>query len=70
MIGFDKMSRYRPSAQKKAHAIMQEGIRLGYVREHDYGRGKGKYTTTDRADKMGLSNIISKIYSGTPIEKE
>ena len=68
MIGFDKLSRYKYSAQTAAHAIMAEGIKLGYVVKLDMGRGKGKYYTTELAEKMDLDSIIQNIKDNKPLD--
>ena len=68
MIGFDKISRYKAVYAKAAHEIMEEGIRLGYVEKKDYGKGKGKYTTTEASGKMSLSLIIQKIKDNESIK--
>jgi hypothetical protein len=44
-IGFDQPKHYKPSVWNSAKKIMDECVVLGLVQPHDFGRGKGKYTS-------------------------
>ena len=67
MIGFCKISQYRKESRLRAKIIMEEGIRLGLIKEHDFGRGKGKYTTTENAEPLPLRKIIHLIFENKPL---
>lgn len=45
-IGFDCLGAYKPHVQRFAHIMMKRACELGLAEPFDYGRGKGKYTTT------------------------
>ncbi len=68
-IGFDKLSSYKRSAVNKAKKVMDQTIKLGYAIPYDYGRGKGKYTTTDKAEKMSFDEIFTNVYNNIHIDQ-
>jgi len=70
MIGFDKLSRYKSASVRKAKMVMNELIKKGYAIPFDYGRGKGKYTTTDKAKGMTLREVLTKVYDNGSTKKE
>jgi hypothetical protein len=65
------LSRLIPSARKKAISVMRESIEFGYVEAHDYGRGKGKYRTTEAADELDITytELFTNVYNRVPISK-
>ena len=67
-IGFDKLSAHKSSAVSKAKKVMNEAIRLGYAIPYDYGRGKGKYTTTEKAESLSFKDIFTHVYHNIPID--
>ena len=69
-IGFSHLSKFTPKAQKKAKEVMSKLIDLGYVKAHDFGRGKGKYTTTPAGDGLGNEKLAELYDSNTPAKKQ
>ena len=67
IIGFDKLSAYKSSVVRKAHQVMEEAIGLGYAVPFDYGRGKGKYTTTQAAEALSYAVIFTNVYRGVHV---
>ena len=67
-IGFDKLSSYKPSVVVTAKKVMEEAIKLGYAIPYDYGRGKGKFTSTKKADGLSFEEIFKNVYRGTSID--
>lgn len=52
-IGFCQPKFYKPSAWKKAKAIMDNLVcPLGLAFPHDYGRGKGKFSSNYDIDEV------------------
>lgn len=47
-IGFCQPKFYKASSWNKAKVLMNELVNKGYAIPFDYGKGKGKYTTTDK----------------------
>ncbi len=68
-IGFDKLSAYKPNVVRIAKQVMEEAIELGYAIPYDYGKGKGKYTSTEKADKMSFRDIFTNAYNNIHINK-
>ncbi|MBL4575133.1 MAG: hypothetical protein JKY51_03420 [Opitutaceae bacterium] len=68
-IGFDKLSAYQTSVVRKAKQVMEQAIQLGYAIPYDYGKGKGKYTTTKKADEMSFRDIFTNVYNNIHIDK-
>lgn len=68
-IGFDKLSHYKPSAVRKAKKVMGKAIELGYAIPYDFGRGKGKYITTDKAQGMSYEDIFTNVYKGIHVDE-
>ena len=67
-IGFDKLSSYKQSVVKKAKKVMEEAINLGYAIPFDYGRGKGKYATTEKANKLSFKEIFTHVYNNIHVD--
>jgi hypothetical protein len=68
-IGFDKLSAYKSSAVRKAKQVMAQAIQLGYAIPYDFGKGKGKYTTTKEADKMSFRDLFTHVYNNIHLDK-
>ncbi len=68
-IGFDKLSAYKAPVVHKAKQVMEQAIQLGYAIPYDYGKGKGKYTSTKKADKMSFRDIFTNVYNNIHIDK-
>lgn len=59
-IGFCQPKFYKPSAWKKAKEVMEVlcyRIRKTGVKPHDFGRGKGKYTSDDSKSHSELADM-------------
>lgn len=56
-IGFCQKSFYTTTAWKKAMECIKVLIEEGYAEAHDYGRGKGKYRSTDKGDEYGFNKL-------------
>ena len=60
-IGFCQPKFYQASAWNRAKKCMTRLIELGYVTEFDYGWGKGKYTTTEKGEEIGIQDLYEKL---------
>ena len=56
-IGFSHKKMFKPSAWNRAVKVMDKLIELGLVVPYDFGRGKGKYTTTALGDKYEIDEL-------------
>ena len=60
-IGFCQPKFYKPAAWNRAKKCMNKLTELGYVKEFDYGWGKGKYTTTEKGDELMEGRIYAEL---------
>lgn len=61
-IGFCQPKYYKRSVWTKAVKVMEYLIELGYVEANDFGRGKGKYDTTEKAKGMSNEDLLKVIF--------
>lgn len=57
-IGFCQPKFYKPSVWAKAKRVMEKLRKTGYVTPFNYGRGKGKYTYSDKLKDLGFSGAV------------
>jgi len=60
-IGFCCPKFYKPASWRKAVKCMNKLIELGFVIPYNYGRGKGKYKTTEKGDAIGMWNLYKEL---------
>ena len=56
-VGFSHKSVFKPSAWKRAEAVMGTLQKLGLVEPFDYGRGKGKWRTTKKGETYSFEDL-------------
>ncbi len=56
-VGFSHRKMFKKSAWDRGVQVMNELIKLGLVIPFDYGRGKGKYTTTEAGEKYSIEEL-------------
>ena len=60
-IGFCQPKFYKQTAWNRAKKCMNKLIELGFVKEFDYGYGKGKYTTTEKGEEIPFDRIYAEL---------
>ena len=56
-IGFCQRKFYKPGAWNRAMKVMDILVKEGYAVPHDFGRGKGKFTTTEKGEAYGFDKL-------------
>lgn len=68
LIGFDKLSGYKPKVKRLAENVMKQGVNLGLIEERKVKRGQGKYYPVNELESLDLETVINLIWEGTTIE--
>ena len=61
LIGFCQKKFYKTYVWERAVIEMEKLVKIGLAKRYNYGKGKGKYTTTENGEKIGLYNLHKSI---------